>query len=273
MRPRREVFAKGFIVETVECYRLASMSTSIAADELKWATDVLDEYFSIVGSAKEIDKAKSVYLGIRQAQEFRKENIAFINQQFKPYPQESLPQSSICIDELSNLFMRRRSVRWYKQVHVPLDLVQKAANLASLAPSACNRQPYRFVFCNKKEKAVAIAKCAGGTSGFAENLSAIIAIVGDLSSYPNERDRHLIYIDGALAAMQMMLALETLGLSTCSLNWPEVDSSERKIRNIINLKDYERVVMLMAVGYADKQGGIPYSQKKINDLILEDISL
>src|SRR5690606_11809839 len=127
-------------------------------------------------------------------------------------------------------------------------------------------------FCNNKEKAVSIAKCAGGTNGFAENLPAMITIVGDLSAYPYERDRHLIYIDGSLAAMQLMLALETLGLSTCSINWPEVDSNERKLRKLIKLKDYERVIMLLAVGYADAGGGVPYSQKKENKLVLENIS-
>jgi hypothetical protein len=30
--------------------------------------------------------------------------------------------------------------------------------------------------------------------------------------------------------------------------------------------------MLMAVGYADPNGGIPYSQKKESQLILKDIS-
>ena len=111
-----------------------------------------------------------------------------------------------------------------------------------------------------------------GTAGFSENIPAIIAIVGDLSAYPEERDRHVIYIDGSLAAMQLMLALETLELSTCPINWPDIRNREKRIREIIKLKDYERIIMLMAVGYADPTGGIPYSQKKENNLILKDIS-
>ncbi|MDO3720307.1 nitroreductase family protein [Marinobacter sp. chi1] len=275
MRPRREVFAEGFITETVECYRNALQSKHLSESEKKWATDVLDEYFVVVGSSEEIDKARSLYSNIRNNASVIANVCGLIpanGNHFKPYSYKSLPERNVDFDELANLFIRRRSVRWYQDKHVPLELVQKAANLASLAPSACNRQPYKFAFCNDKQKAVAIAKCAGGTTGFAGNLPAIIAIVGDLSAYPFERDRHLIYIDGSLAAMQLMLALETLGLSSCSINWPEVDSSERKLRKIISLKDYERVVMLLAVGYADEQGGIPYSQKKTNHLILEDIS-
>jgi nitroreductase len=275
MQPRRSVFAQGFIQETVDCYVDAVSSALLSEAEKKWATDVLDEYFKIVGSTALVDQAKSIYKLARQQLPEKVDLVAEFpstDQKYKPYPYEHLPDADVSFIDLKRLFVRRRSVRWYQDRQVPLALIQQAANIASFAPSACNRQPYRFIFCNKKAKAVAIAQCAGGTAGFAENLPAMIVIVGDLAAYPYERDRHLIYIDGSLAAMQLMLGLETLGLSTCSINWPEVDSNERNIRKIINLKDYERIVMLLAVGYADKSGGIPYSQKKENKFILEDIS-
>jgi nitroreductase len=272
MKPRRNVFAEGFIQETVDCYIKAINSPVFEENEKKWATDVLDEYFKVVGSTKITDLAKQDYYCVRtHLIELTKANEKN-KTAFKPYPYSDLPSNSVAFSQLKNLYVRRRSVRWYKDQTVPLNLIQKAANIASLAPSACNRQPYSFYFCNNKDKAVAIAECAGGTAGFADNLPAIIAIVGDLSAYPYERDRHLIYIDGSLAAMQMMLALETLGLSTCSINWAEDQSNERKIRKIIQLKEYERIIMLLAVGYADMNGGIPYSQKKENQLILKDIS-
>lgn len=275
MRPRREIFAEGFIEETVLCYRDAMNSVSLASEEKKWATDVLHEYFLVVGSSPIINNAKEIYkASYNKKHEAYEHKVEFPNptNNFKPYSYENLPETNISYEELKKLFVRRRSVRWYQDKEVPPNLVQKAANIASFAPSACNRQPYRFMFCNDKEKTVSIAKCAGGTSGFAENLPAIVAIVGDLSAYPYERDRHLIYIDGSLAAMQLMLALETLGLSSCSINWPDIEANEKKIRKVIELKSYERVVMLLAVGYADTTGGIPYSQKKENSLILEDIS-
>src|SRR5690554_2695832 len=275
MRPRRSIFAEGFIEETVLCYKDAMHSTILASEEKKWATDVLNEYFQVVGSAPVIDIAKKIYkttLDKPLKLVEHKPEFPSGDESFKPYPYQNLPDTNVSYDELKQLFIRRRSVRWYQDKEVPPNLVQKAANIASFAPSACNRQPYRFMFCNDKKKTVSIAKCAGGTSGFAENLPAIVAIVGDLSAYPYERDRHLIYIDGSLAAMQLMLALETLGLSSCSINWPDIEANEKKIRKVIELKSYERVVMLLAVGYADTTGGIPYSQKKENSLILEDIS-
>lgn len=275
MKPRRDVFGESFIQETVDCYSVTVKSLKLPPPEKKWVTDVLDEYFKTVGSTSIIDKASTFYMNSKSTKnDAIKPAMTFPgdNSLLKPYPHAHLPALEVDFESLKQLFIRRRSVRWYKSNYIPYNLVQKAVNIASFAPSACNRQPYKFLFCNEKEKAIEIAKCAGGTLGFAENIPAIIVIVGDLSAYPYERDRHLIYIDGSLAAMQLMLALETLGLSSCSINWPDIDKNEKKIRRIINLEGYEQIVMLLATGYADNEGGIPYSQKKENSSILKDIS-
>ncbi|TIP68896.1 MAG: nitroreductase-like protein, partial [Mesorhizobium sp.] len=88
------------------------------------------------------------------------------------------------------------------------------------------------------------------------------------SYYVHERDRHLVYIDSSLASAQLMLAFQTLGLSTCAINWPDVDEREKALQAAVGLKTHERVIMFIAVGYADRDGQIPYSQKKGADLLL-----
>jgi nitroreductase len=92
-------------------------------------------------------------------------------------------------------------------------------------------------------------------------------IVGKLYAYPYNRDRHVIYIDASLAAMAMQFALEVQGVSTCSINWPDIPERERKMAEALNLAKDERVVMCMSAGYPDSDGMVPYSQKKhINEL-------
>jgi nitroreductase len=92
-------------------------------------------------------------------------------------------------------------------------------------------------------------------------------VVGNLSGYARERDRHIIYIDGGLASMSFMLALETLGLSSCGINWPDIPKKEEEMASLLNLDPHERVVMLIAVGYPDPDGMVASSQKKDLDLI------
>ncbi len=267
MRPRREVFAEAFILETVRCYNRAKRRPGYSADELQWARDVMDEYFSVVKESPVITKARQEY----EQESGQNPSRGLIEARiFKPYPKAACPANPVSFDQLETLFQRRRSVRWYEQKPVPTDLIQKVINAAALAPSACNRQPYRFIVANEPPMAARIAECAGGTRGFAQQLPSLIVVVGDLSAYPHERDRHLIYIDASLASMQLMLAAETVGLSTCPINWPDVERSERKLQSILSLPEHERVVMLIAIGYGDPASGIPYSQKKQNSLITQE---
>ncbi len=72
--------------------------------------------------------------------------------------------------------------------------------------------------------------------------------------------------------MQLMLAAETLGLSTCPINWPDVDSAEQRIRELLKLPAHERVVMLVSIGYGDPESGVAYSQKKQGDLLISEFS-
>jgi len=263
MQPRRALFAEAYIGETVVCYLDALGSEELCPEERKWASDVLSSYFRVVGSSKKIDIARARFKGHQNPEQ---EN------QSVPYPHKDLPNCPIDYAQLLTLFQRRRSTRWYQAIPVPEDLIRQAVKAASLAPSACNRQPFQFYVVNDAAKASDIAQCAMGTAGFADNLPCVIAVVGDLSAYPAERDRHVIYIDGALASMQMMLAFETLGLSTCPINWPDVEQRERMLEQKLELDYHQRTIMLMAVGYAQPEGGIPFSQKKNEQILIKEAS-
>jgi nitroreductase len=89
-----------------------------------------------------------------------------------------------------------------------------------------------------------------------------VVVVGRLRNFADERDRHLIYIDSALAAMGFILALETLGLSSCMINWPDLPDKEGQMATLLALEPDERPVFLIAVGYADPSGKVARSVKK-----------
>ena len=100
------------------------------------------------------------------------------DEKFIPYQYNKLEELDINYEQLKKLFIKRRSVRWYKDKEIPNELIIKAVNIATLAPSACNRQPYHFVISKNKQQALEIAKCAGGTPGWDENIPCIVVIVG-----------------------------------------------------------------------------------------------
>lgn len=262
MQPRRAVFGEDYIADTVAMYQRSRQREGFSRDELRWAREVLEAYFDVVTDTAAIAPARQAFLSCPKQEYSTDPMTPASDRAWTPAAHNELPATDITFAQIHRLFRRRRSVRWYRPEQVPSELLQQAINAAVLAPSACNRQPFRFLYTTQPERAREIAECAGGTQGFAHNLPALVVAVGDLSCYQHERDRHLIYIDSALALMQLMLAVETLGLSSCPINWPDVAIAEHRIQQLLELADYERVVMLMAVGWGDPDGGVPYSQKK-----------
>jgi len=176
----------------------------------------------------------------------------------------------VSYEQFLELCRHRRSVRWFESRPVPRELVAQAIDVAAQAPSACNRQPFLFRYFGDAPDAQRIAALAMGTTGYVHSIPALVVLVADLSCYPEERDRHVPYIDASLAAMQFMLALETLGLASCPINWPDIEVRERRMATALDLPWHLRPVMLLAVGDADPQGGVPYSAKKPAEALLRE---
>ena len=258
MKPRKSVYAKRYIEDTVDAYlSLANNSLETNDPELTWAYDVLYEYFSIVGSDENVDKAKTKFESCTLNIE-KSNKIPFVRE---------LDEDIIDFDTLYRFIKRRRSVRWFEQKKVPRELIDNAIMLAAQSPSACNRQPFCFKIFDDPEMIEKVSKIPGGTAGFYHNFKSIVVVVGELDSYFNERDRHVIYVDASIASMSFLYGLEVQGLSSCIINWPDVESREVEMANLLGLESYQRVVMLIAVGWPDKQEKVPFSEKKsIDDL-------
>ena len=266
MKPRKPVFAKKYIFETVSAFEKFVKSKSIISSNknlIIWADNVLNEYFKVVNTDSEINKLKDVFLDLQ------KNVIHFTeNQENIPYERTILkPEDLISYDQFMRLSLQRRSVRWFLDKKVPRSLVDKAIEASAMSPSACNRQPFEFRVFDEPELVQKIGNFPMGTTGFSDNFQTLIVVVGKLEAYFSERDRHLIYIDGSLASMTLMLALETLGLSSCPINWPDIESREKMMQKELKLSSYERPIMLIAVGYPDPKGKVPFSAKKNLDKI------
>lgn len=263
MEPRKPVFALDYIYETVQAYKSVVNKQNFDKDEMLWAKDVLITYFKTVEDTAVIRHAKD-YFYKEDEVELSCDEISRI-----PYQSQDRPSIPVSEDSLYQLFLRRRSVRWFQDKTIDIKKLETAVKMASLAPSACNRQPYKFYISAEKDRAASIAKFADGTVGWADNIQSIAVIVGDLSCYPHARDRHVIYIDSALAGMQFMLSLESMGLSSCPINWPDIEKNELALAQELSLEPYERPIIMIAIGYAKESGGIPFSQKKSSNNLIK----
>lgn len=264
MRPRRPVFAKDYIGETVDFYlRALELSErsdgGIDADELTWAHNVLAHYFEIVDAGDPVVA--------RELTRFKQATYEPASTQSRPFARKDSTFSDIRYDQLLALAQQRRSVRWFLDEPVPREAIDKALMVARQSPTACNRLPYEFLVFDDPEQVRTVASIPNGTAGYRHQIPAIVVVKGDLEAYFSPRDRHAIYVDASLAAMGFMYALETLGLASSAINWPDFEPLEAKMARTLALTPSERVVMLIAVGYADPEGIIPFSQKKSLDVL------
>ena len=261
-RPRRDVFARDYIGDTVEVYVALNKSADARiAPLLKWAHDVLEEYFDIVASDPAVDPHREQFVGQPLSA-----SCSEVGENWVPYQRDQAPLG-ITIDQLAELAWRRRSVRWYLDKPVPRDVIDRAVEVAKLSPSACNRQPFEFRIMDDPELAKEVGAIPLGTAGFSHNFPCLIVVVGDLRAYFSDRDRHVIYVDAGLASMALQYALEVQGVSSCCINFPDIEGRERRMAEALGLDWNQRPIMCMSLGYPDPTGSVPYSQKKSLDEI------
>jgi nitroreductase len=258
MRPRRPVFATDYIEDAVDSY--VDGFANLNCSEATWAHDVLSDYFAIVGGDPSIEEARVRF------EEFssHKKTPAFgasPDCPSRPRLRDFSAPSPVTFDALRELSLRRRSIRWFEQRAVPRSLIDGAIEVAAMAPSACNRQPFKYRVYDDPEMVRHVAQLPMGIKGYEHNIPVLAAIIGRLRACPHPRDRHVIYIDASLSAMSLMYALETVGLSSCPINWPDIPQLEQAAQKLLGLAADERPIMFMAIGYPDPEARVPVSSK------------
>jgi nitroreductase len=259
MKERRLIFAVDFIVETMDAFLAIWSSNKIKGNiQFLWFYDVLKEYFEITGKDQIIDKERERFEAFTK--QYREENVNEIKK--IPYKRELNNSPKISYEQFYNLTIFRRSVRWFMKKSVPHDLIDKAVLAARQSPSACNRQPFRFKVFDDPILLKKVSNLPRGVKGYVDGIPSMVVVVGSLDAYFDERDRHIIYIDGSLASMTFMYSLETLGLSSCAINWPDIEVLEKEMEKTLNLEKHERVIMCIAVGYPDLDEKVAFSEKR-----------
>jgi nitroreductase len=261
MRPVRTQFATDYIGETVDAFHGGVTSGLLDPNhrEFNWMYSVLSGYFDAT--------AESTHRSIVRSRHVFRDAVACID----PGAPESGPHQAVPllptvkIDDLEALATGRRSVRWFTSEQVSRDLVDRAIQIGAESPTACNRQPYRFEIFDDPASTAKVAAIPMGTDGYEHQIPGLIVIVGNLAAFFDQRDRHLIYIDGCLAAMGLIYGLEAQGVNSCCINWPDLPDREAEMRTLLGLRRYERVVMLIAYGYADPDALVPFSAKRLVD--------
>ncbi|WP_338441307.1 nitroreductase family protein [Synechococcus elongatus IITB4] len=256
----KEVFAEDYILETVLILKTAIDLNCLDTSTKNWGKNVLNLYFKNCFHSPSIEEAYAVYKSIISLSQ------TDIEPDMVPYLSRDRPLSNIDYETFYQLAIRRRSVRYFLDKTVDKNLVKKAMDIALLSPSACNRQSFKYLYFDKPEIVSELASIPGGVQGY--TLPAVIVVLGCYGGYFDVRDVNVPIIDASLTIMSFILALETLGLSSVCINWPNIPQKEEKVRQIIKIEEDEFIILMIGLGYPDLYGKIPYSAKLPTEAVL-----
>ena len=194
-------------------------------------------------------------------------------------------QTLLKTEAFLDVIQERRSVRTYDPtVKISREEMSEILKLATLAPSSSNLQPWRFLVIDTPELKEKLLPIANNQQQVVE-ASAVIAVLGDVKSYekaekiygqaveagfmpeetsssfiertvgmysslPSEVARQIVYTDGGLVSMQLMLVARSKGYDTV----PMGGYNKAKFVEAFGISEQYVPVLLIAIGKAAKPG-------------------
>jgi nitroreductase len=158
----------------------------------------------------------------------------------------------------------RYSVRKFKDKPVEqekLDIILKAARLA---PSASNKQTWKFVVIKDNDKRKQLTEICRGQK-FVSEVPITIAICNTNLNYVMTYGMNAPIIDGAIAAEHIVLQAIELGLGTCWIGSFYHD----QLAKLINLPQDYVIVGLLPLGYPDDEK-VTRNLKSIDEVVVWD---
>ena len=158
----------------------------------------------------------------------------------------------------------RRSIRAYKPDPVPEDKLNRILEAARLAPSAKNRQPWKFIVVKDPIIRQALVPACKGQR-FVGEAPVVIVGVAETTDYVLTCGIPAHIIDIAIAMTQITLQAMEEGLGTCWIGAFYQD----EVKKILGIPPDKQVVELMTLGYP-AESPAPRSRKSFEEVFVFD---
>ena len=167
--------------------------------------------------------------------------------------------------EFSELIKNRQSCRNYSGEPVSRESVEKILDMARLAPSACNSQPWFFTAVTSEDAVKQTAKAVqlAGFNKFAEKAGAFIVVE---QREPKLKEgvtkvfgsRHFADNDIGIVVAHIVLSASSIGVSSCILGM----FNKTEIAKIIGAPDKTEIKLVIALGYPAEDDVIRDKKRK-----------
>lgn len=140
---------------------------------------------------------------------------------------------------------KRRSVRAYRPDEVPEEMLQTVLEAGRLAPSAVNKQPWRFIVVRSETGRRALGAAYAREWFWQAPVILVVCILPEEAWTRSFDGQNYAMVDGALALDHMTLAAAELGLGTCWIGAFDPAAA----REILGLPDGVEIVGMTPLGF------------------------
>ena len=197
------------------------------------------------------------------------------------------------LESMARVMAARRSIRRYRQESISRELVDELLRCAVNAPSAHNRQPWRFSVLYQADEKVRLARAMGARLRFDrlrdgdspntvdadvarsfERISrspvAILAAATtvDMQLYPDRRRQDAEYLmtvqSTAMAVQNLLLAAHAAGLAACWMCAPLFCPDA--VREVLKLPADWQPQAIITLGFPSSSGK-PYSRRSLAEVV------
>lgn len=172
-------------------------------------------------------------------------------------PEEVVPYAMVL-----DFFKSRSSVRDFSNIPLSKEEIDRALELASTTPSACNRQASRVYVIQNKQKIAEICDNQLGDQSWCNNADTLFFVTEVATFFGSLYERRQPYIDGGMFAMNLVMGLHAQGIASCFKMYIRHPDLDGKIRKIIGIPENEIPIVLVLAGhYPDHDVTSPLSKR------------
>ncbi len=148
--------------------------------------------------------------------------------------------------------LKRRSIRRFKNIPIPYEILERCVNAARLAPAAGNRQPLEYIIVDDEQllpkvfdmlKWAKHIRPAGDPPPGHRPVAYIVVLIKTGLAYKN-----LENFDAGLAVENMILVALEEGIGSCCL----ASADTHKLRELLNIPEDYIISLVLALGYPDE---------------------
>ncbi|MFQ5710219.1 MAG: nitroreductase family protein [Candidatus Geothermarchaeales archaeon] len=153
----------------------------------------------------------------------------------------------------------RRSIRRYSPRPIPEEDLRMILEAGRLAPSAGNRQPWRFIIVRDRVRREALGRAADNQS-FISDAGVVLVVTGDPSI-----SRRWYLQDPMIAVEHIVLEATALGYGTCWIG----AFDEGEVKRICRIPEDLRVIALLPIG-APNESPPPRWRRPLREIAFQE---